>query len=62
MKEKYSNIIIIGCDIAHASFLNTTGKQVLDSVTDFYLLTKFDKIISGSKFNNIELLTIDYKN
>jgi hypothetical protein len=68
IKEKYSNIIITSCDIAHTSFSNTTEKQVLDSVTEFYLLTKSDKIISvsksgfsmtSSKFNNIELLTID---
>ena len=68
IKEKYNNIIITSCDIAHTSFSNTTEQQVLDSVTEFYLLTKSDKIISvsnsgfsttASKFNNIELVTIN---
>jgi hypothetical protein len=48
--------------IGHTSFSNTTKKQVLDAVTEFYILTKSDMIygitnsgfsLMASKFNNI---------
>lgn len=64
IKEKYSQIIITNCNIGHTSLTNTTLQQILDAVTEFYLLTNSDHIycasISGfpiiaSKFNNIPL-------
>jgi hypothetical protein len=64
IKEKYDNIIITNCEIGHTSLINTTEKQVLDSITEFYLMTNSDKIImasnsgfpiTASKFKNILL-------
>ena len=65
LKKKYNNIIITNCDIGHTSLFNTTTKQILDAVTEFYILTNSEMIfgasISGfslmaSKFNNIPLI------
>jgi len=65
LKEKYKNIIITNCDIGHTSLENTTLKQVLDAITEFYILTNSKKIFLGSnsgfsivasKFNNIPLI------
>lgn len=65
LKGKYENIIITNCDIGHTSLSNTTTKQILDSITEFYILTNSDVIFSGStsgfsivasKFRNIPLI------
>jgi hypothetical protein len=62
IKNLYNNIIITSCDIGHTSLLNTTESQVLNSITEFYLMTKSEKIygasesgfsITASKFHNI---------
>lgn len=65
LKKKHNNIIISNCDIGHSSLSNTTNKQVLDAITEFYILTN-SKLIFGasnsgfsivaSKFNNIPLI------
>jgi len=64
IKKIYNNIIITNCEIGHTSLTNTTEKQVLDSITEFYLMTNSDEIImcsqSGfplcaSKFKNIPI-------
>jgi hypothetical protein len=66
MKEKY-NISITNCDIGHTSLSNTTSKQILDAVTEFYILTHSEKIYSGSrsgfsllasKFNSIPFIDL----
>lgn len=65
IKEKYNNIIITHCDIGHSSLSNTTPKQVLDAITEFYILVNsimiygascsgFSKV--ASQFNNIQLI------
>jgi hypothetical protein len=65
IKEKYNNIIITNCSIGHTSLLNTTEKQVLDAVTEFYILTNSEMIFGASqsgfsivaaKFNNIPII------
>jgi hypothetical protein len=65
LKEKYNNIIITNCDIGHTSLSNTTTKQVLDGITEFYILTNSKIIYSASysgfsivasRFNNIPLI------
>lgn len=67
VKENFTNIIITTCDVGHTSFSNTTKKQVLDGITEFYILTKSEKIYStslsgfsrlASKFNNIPFVQI----
>jgi len=49
IKEKYNNIIITNCEIGHTSLSNTTEKQILDSITEFYIMTNSDKIIMASR-------------
>lgn len=65
IKEKYNNVIITNCDIGHVSLSNTTKKQIIDAITEFYILTNSKLIfaasnsgfsIVASKFNNIPLL------
>jgi hypothetical protein len=65
LKEKYKKIIVTNCDIGHTSLSNTTIKQILDGITEFYILTNSKKIFAGStsgfsivasKFNNIPLI------
>jgi hypothetical protein len=65
LKERYNNIIITNCDIGHTSLSNTTKKQTLDGVTEFYIMTNSKMIfgvtqsgfsIIASKFNNIPLI------
>lgn len=49
IKEKYNNIVTTNCDIGHTSLSNTTKKQTLDSITEFYILSNSQLIFSGSK-------------
>jgi hypothetical protein len=65
IKEKYNNIIITNCDIGHTSLSNTTNKQILDGITEFYILSNSQMIFSASlsgfsimasRFNNIPLI------
>ena len=67
IKLKYNNIIITHCDIGHTSLFNTTQKQILDAITEFYILTQSNIIYAGShsgfsiiasKFINIPLINI----
>ena len=67
LKEKYNNIVITNCNIGHTGLSNTTDKQTLDAITEFYLMTKSEKIycvthsgfsIVASKFNNIPLINM----
>jgi len=48
IKEKYPNVIIIPSQIGHTSLSNTTDKQVLDTITEFYIMTQSDKIYAAS--------------
>jgi hypothetical protein len=65
IKEKYNHVFITECDIGHTSLSNTTEKQVLDGITEFYIMTNSKMIyaaslsgfpIVASKFNNIPLI------
>jgi hypothetical protein len=66
LKEKYNTIIITNCEIGHTSLRNTTQKQILDSITEFYILTESTSIFGitrsgfsymASKFKNIPLVS-----
>lgn len=66
VKNKYNNIIISTSQIGHTSLSNTTNKQILDSITDFYILSNSQLIYSASysgfskmasKFNNIKFIS-----
>jgi hypothetical protein len=65
LNMKYKNILITNCNIGHTSLINTTNQQVLDAITEFYILTNSKIIYSASKsgfsetaskFNNIPLI------
>jgi hypothetical protein len=65
LKERYNNIIVTNCHIGHSSLSNTTAQQVLDAITEFYILTNSEKIFAASRsgysevasqFNNIPLI------
>lgn len=66
IKNKYNNIIISNAQIGHTSLSNTTNKQILDSITDFYILSNSQLIYLAShsgfskmagKFNNIKMIS-----
>jgi hypothetical protein len=68
LKKKYDNIIITDCEIGHTSLLNTTDIQILNTVSEFYLMTQAQHIfiasysgfpIMAGKFKNIPVNTID---
>lgn len=67
MKNKYNRIIVTNGEIGHTGLANTTTKQVLDTVTEFFILTNSKHIFSGSfsgfsviasKFHNIPLTNL----
>jgi len=67
IKDKYKNIIITDCEIGHTGLLNTTDKQTLDAVTEFYIISRSEKIYAvsrsgfsmvASSFNNIPLINL----
>ncbi len=66
IKNKYENIITTTSQIAHTSLSNTTTKQIIDSITDFYILSNSQLIYASSysgfsimagKFNNIKVIS-----
>ena len=65
IKNKYNNIIISTSQIGHTSLSNTTKRQILDSITDFYILSNSQLIYSASYsgfsimasiFNNVNII------
>lgn len=48
LKLRYKNLIIANSDIGHTGHHNTSQKQVLDTITEFYILTNSKLIFSGS--------------
>ena len=69
IKLAHDFIFITNCNIGHTSHANTTEKQVLDAVTEFFILTQSQEIfltsysgfpIVASKFNNISYTYIHH--
>ena len=48
LKNKYNNIIITNCNIGHTSLFNTNDKQVMDTITEFYIMIDSNIIYSAS--------------
>jgi len=48
IQRMYPQVMLTTGAIGHTSLLNTTEKQVLDTVTEFYILTKSSHIVSAS--------------
>lgn len=61
IKTKYKNILITNSNIGHTSLDNTTNQQVLDTVTDFYLLTN-SKLIYAVSFSGFSSESAKFKN
>ena len=65
VKDDYNHIFITKTEIGHTSLKNTTQKQTLDAITDFYLLSESEFIYAASfsgfskmaaDFNKIEII------
>ena len=61
LKKKYPKIIIGNCDIGHSSLFNTSHKQILDSVTELYLLSNSTEIFCGSN-SGFSIVASKFKN
>ena len=61
IKTKYNNVFITNCEIGHTSLLNTTDKQTLDTITEFYLITNSDKIVCAS-YSGFSIIASKFKN
>jgi len=61
IKNKYNSIFITTCDIGHTAYSNTTDKQILDAVTEFYLITNSKKIFSASE-SGFSIVASKFKN
>jgi len=48
IQKKHPNVTFTTGEIGHTSLLSTTDKQILDTVTEFYIMTKSEHIISSS--------------
>lgn len=66
IKNKFQNVNMTGLQIAHTSLLNTNESQLLDTITEFYIMTNSKCIymfsnsgfpIMASRFNNINLIS-----
>ena len=67
IQRKYNSLIITNAEIAHTSNSNTNNKQVLDTVTEFYILSNSELICAASKsgfsefaskFNGVKLVCL----
>ena len=71
IKNKYNHVHITNASIGHTCYINTTEQQILDAITEFYLITQSEKVYAGSvsgfsiiasKFKNIPLILLyEYK-
>ena len=60
MCEKFDNLYQNNCIIGHTSLFNTTEKQILDAITEFYILTQSNVIVAASK-SGFSLVAAKYK-
>lgn len=61
MKDKYKFIHITDYAIGHTSLTNTTDLQVLNAITEFYLLTNSDHIY-GASYSGFSFMASKMKN
>ena len=48
-------------DIGHTALFNTTNKQSLDAVTDFYILSQSDQIVAANS-SGFSVVAAKFKN
>lgn len=67
MKNKHNNITILNSNIGHTSLTNTTRQQIIDTITEFSIITKSSAIavntesgfsMAASKFNQIPVIKL----
>jgi hypothetical protein len=67
IKNKYDYVYITNSSIGHTAYYNTTEQQTLDAITEFYLISKSEKIYAVSKsgfsiiascFENVPLIKL----
>jgi hypothetical protein len=61
IKQICSSIILTSAEIGHTSLTNTTDKQILDGITEFYLLTNSD-IIYAATSSGFSRMAANFKN
>ena len=61
LKKKYKNIIITHSNIGHTSLSNTTSKQFLDAITEFYILSN-SQLIFGASCSGFSEMAAKFKN
>lgn len=57
-KNEHSNIITTECDIGHTDSECSTEKQILDAVTEFYILSKSTQIVGASRSGYSEIASL----
>ena len=67
IKNKYKNIITTNAKIGHTAIVNISNEQILDAITEFYLISNSTLIIGASrsgfsimasKFKNVEYVSL----
>ena len=48
LKQKYKNVVVTNCAVAHTNLQNTTEKQIVDAFVEFYLMAKSEKIFAAT--------------
>ena len=61
IKKLYDHVVITDANIGHTSLGNTTDEQVLDAITEFYLIANSQKIIAASNYSGFSELASKYK-
>jgi len=61
IKKLYDDVIITNANIGHTSLANTTDMQVLDAITEFYLIANSQKIVAASNYSGFSELASKYK-
>ena len=62
LKYKYPQIIIIDAHVGHTSLSNTTEEQIIDAVTEFYIMCMSSHIYSASSFSGFSIMAAKYNN
>jgi hypothetical protein len=61
LKERYNNIVITSGEIGHTSLKNTTSQQILDAVTEFYIITNSERVCCAS-YSGFSIIAAYFKN
>jgi len=62
LKYKYPNVIIINSNVGHTGLSNTTEEQIVDAITEFYIMSNSSHIYSASSFSGFSLMAAKFKN